>query len=235
MNKESTERSEYFEQWGIYRKVIHNNYMFHSEIIDIVKSEIRDSRDISVLDLGCGDSHVFASSIDNTLNFKYLGIDTSSSAIRFSKNNLRGYKVNASYINGDFFTELEKLKLDFDMIISGYSLHHLEREKKEKFFSLVFERLSDNGIFIFYDLELGRGESPSDYMERECPIIRRIFQQFNRNEMDIIMHHMNNHDIPESGYFHMSNMKKNRFSDIKKRFRDENDLYSLYVSRKRTS
>jgi len=76
--------------------------MFHSEIIDIVKSEIRGSMDISVLDLGCRDSHVFSSGIDNTLNCKCLGIDASSGAIRVSKNNLRGYKVNTSYINGDF-------------------------------------------------------------------------------------------------------------------------------------
>jgi len=209
--------------------------MFHSEIIDIVKSEIRGSRNISVLDLGCGDSHVFASSIDNTLNCQYLGIDASSSAIQVSKKNLRGYKVSTSYIIGDFFTEMEKLNLDFDVIISGYSLHHLEREKKEKFFSFVSERLFDNGVFIFYDLELGEDESTSDYMKRQCSIISNRFQQFNSNEMDIIMNHMNNHDIPERGYFYISNMKKNGFSEIKKRFRDENNLYSLYVSRKCTS
>jgi len=235
MNKESSERSEYFEKWWIHQKVINNNYMLHSEIIDIIKSEIRGSRDISVLDLGCGDSHVFSSSIDNTLNCKYLGIDSSLNAIRVSKNNLRVYKANTSYINGDFFTELEKLKLDFDVIISGYSLHHLEREKKEKLFSLVSERLSDNGVFIFYDLELCEDESTSDYIKRQCPIISKIFQKLNSNEMDTIMHHINNHDMPESEYFYMSNMKKNGFSEIKKRFRDENNLYSLYVSRKCTS
>jgi len=138
------------------------NYMFHVEIIDIVRQEIYDLEDISILDLGCGDSHVLASSIDKTKNFKYLGIDNSKHAIRFSKKNLRSNKGVARHINGAFFVEIEKLSSGFDVIISGYSLHYLKR-KKNAFFSFVSNLLSDRGIFIFYGTEVNTGESQSDY------------------------------------------------------------------------
>ncbi|WP_133511431.1 class I SAM-dependent methyltransferase [Candidatus Thiosymbion oneisti] len=230
--KENTGDVAYFEQWNIYRKVIKYNYMFHAEIIDIVRQEIYDLKDISVLDLGCGDSHVLVSSIDKALNFQYLGIDTAKDAIRFSEKNLSSCKGDARHINGDFFVELEKLTGGFDVVISGYSLHHLNREKKEKFFSLVSNLLSDLGVFIFYDIESNIGESQVEYKTRTYRILRKNWKQINGNEMDIIINHINNYDMPENEDFHMENMSKNGFINIKKPFKDKYDLYSLYVSRK---
>lgn len=224
--------SAFFEQWNSYRKVIKYNYMSHAQIIDVIRQELYDLEDISILDLGCGDSHVLVYSIDEERNFRYLGIDAVNDAIRFSKRNLSSHKGVARHIRGDFFAEMGKLSGDFDVIISGYSLHHLKRENKEKFFALASDLLSAHGTLIFYDNEMNPGESQSDYKIRTCRIIREQFRQLDANEMNAIINHVRDYDLPEDEDFHVENMRKNGFIDIKNPFKDKNDLYSLYISKK---
>ncbi|MCB2264197.1 MAG: class I SAM-dependent methyltransferase [Candidatus Thiosymbion ectosymbiont of Robbea hypermnestra] len=224
--------STFFEQWNSYRKVIKYNYMSHAQIIDVIRQELYDLEDISILDLGCGDSHVLACSVDKEKNFRYLGIDTANDAIRFSEQNLTSHKGIARHIHGDFFAEMGRLSGDFDVIISGYSLHHLKRENKEEFFALVSNLLSARGTFMFYDAEVNSGESQSDCKTRTYRTIREHFRQLDANEMNALINHVRDYDLPEDEDFHVENMRKNGFIDIKKPFKDKYDLYSLYVSKK---
>ena len=232
MNSENQdEQSKFFEQWNIYQSVIKNNYMFHAQIIDILKTEVDYLNSPSILDLGCGDSYVVKKILDEKVKIHYTGIDSSSMAIQSSKNNLCHFKGEVSHIQGDFLEELRKIETTFDMIISGYSLHHLSREYKEEFFSLISNVISDNGIFIFYDIELNQNETIVDFLNRACEIFSNEWDVFNTNEIEKIVGHVQQSDIPESEEFYINNITKAGVLSSRKVFEDKNDLFALYVSR----
>jgi len=107
---------ENFFGWDIYKKMIDNNYMYHSEIISLIKEKIAHMESLSILDLGCGDSYVAANSISPDQLHSYLGIDTSETAIRISKNNLSNHMGDIAHINGNL-SKLDDLSFKYDLII----------------------------------------------------------------------------------------------------------------------
>lgn len=143
---------QFFEQWNIYQNIIKHNYMCHQEIIEVLKDELSDKKEFSVLDLGCGDSYVLKHSINETQNISYTGVDSSNTALAFSKKNLDVPQIKAEHSCGDFLEALEKLEGTYDLIILGYSLHHLSSEDKKRFFALIAKVLDKEGKFFFYDI-----------------------------------------------------------------------------------
>jgi len=231
-NEEKTEELTFFEQWSIYQKIIKNNYMFHTEIHNIVRQEIAHINDISILDLGCGDSYVLMNSIGKKQRVNYLGIDTSEMALQSSKKNLGQCTGELKHIKGDLLIELQKLTPSFDVIISGYSLHHLSTKDKQLFFSLVSTILSKNGVLIFYDIESNAGETQTDYNNRACANYQKNWVQLNDNEIKGVVNHIKQNDLPENESFYLKNMQDNGFVNTKKAFTDKNKLFSLYIARK---
>lgn len=222
----------FFEQWNIYQNIIKYNYMFHNEIINEIKKEFSKRDSFSILDLGCGDSYMVSHALKKYHNIKYLGIDTSSNALEFSRKNLNSANIQASHINGDFLEELKKLDNSFDVIISGYSLHHLSTKDKEEFFTLLSEKLSKGGVFIFYDIEAKEEESLDQYKSRACVLYEKEWTKLNTHEIDNIVMHVENNDIAETESFFIKNMQKNRLTNINKVFEDREELFSLYLCRK---
>ena len=108
MNQDN-KHENFFDAWAIYRKVIDNNYMYHDEIICAVKEKLSDKKSLSILDLGCGDSHVISNSIAPEQLKNYLGIDISESALDFSKQILINHKAKIAHIVGDLLFESVKL------------------------------------------------------------------------------------------------------------------------------
>ncbi|CAA6814456.1 MAG: Unknown protein, partial [uncultured Sulfurovum sp.] len=150
---------QFFEQWNIYQNIIKHNYMCHKEIISALKAEIANKEKISVLDLGCGDSYVLKNSMNETQQIVYTGIDSSSAALEFSKKNLDISQVKSQHICGDFLEELEKLEGTYDLIIVGYSLHHLSSKDKKHCLSLISKVLNKEGKFFFYDIYAKENET----------------------------------------------------------------------------
>ena len=79
---------------------------------------------------------------------KLTGIDISKKAISYCKKN---YK-NINFYNLDSLKIL-KLKDNFDVIILGYFLYLLPREKLFKQFDLITRKLSNNGTLIINDFK----------------------------------------------------------------------------------
>ncbi len=233
MNTEN-EEINFFEVWDIYQKIIKNNYMYHSKIINIIKNEIAHIKTLSILDLGCGDSYMVKNTVAiNQLRY-YLGIDTSVSALRLSKTNLVQHKGDIEHINGDLLAELENLSLKHDLIISGYALHHLNTKEKETFFSLVQTLLSNNGVFIIYDIESNGDETTDEYNNRACTILKNNWNQMTDAEIKSITKHVQENDLPETERFYLKNLADNGLGNIEKAFRDKDCLFSLYISRKQS-
>jgi ubiquinone/menaquinone biosynthesis C-methylase UbiE len=223
------EEIAFFEQWNIYQSIISNNYMYHVEIVKILKNLFQDKKTFCVLDLGCGDSYVFMNALNKNQNIDYLGIDTSTKALEISKINLNMPNVKNNYICGDFLEELKKLTLSYDFIILGYSLHHLKSSDKKEFFKLISKVLNKGGVLFFYDIYAKDNESSQEYLNRACHNYSEKWTELTSHEIDSVIRHVRDNDIVESELFYKNSMKKSGFHNIKKVFIDNDNLFSIYV------
>lgn len=234
-SKEATEQLEmsmFSEQWGTYMSVIEHNYMYHKELIEIVKEELKGFEAPSILDLGCGDSYIISESLSDDQVIDYWGVDSAAMALESGRENLKRAKGEITLINEDLLKALEGMKRSFDIVISGYSLHHLEAEDKEKCFSLISKLLSDGGVFIFYDLENNPNETGAEYIKRVCDVFDSDWSQFDASTLEDIRTHVEGNDLPENERFYLDNFERTGFSDVEKVFRDKDEMFSAYRARK---
>ena len=231
MNQDN-EHENFFDVWAIYRKVIENNYMYHDEIIRTVKEKLSDKKSLSILDLGCGDSYVISNSIAPEQLKNYLGIDISESALDFSKQNLSNHKAKIAHIVGDLLFESVKLNAKFDVVMAGYSIHHLDTEEKDICFSKISDLLTEKGVFIFYDLMSREEETALEYNTRACNIYKNDWNTMNQVEIEGILSHIMENDCPENRAFYLEAWAKHGLVNIEKSFQDQNDLFVLYFIRK---
>ncbi len=114
---------------------------------------IPKSRDIRILDIGCGMGHfLYALTINGYHNF--IGIDISSQMINFIK---KLNKPDLNYVfkiiskkveQADAFEFLENYEGKFDLIVANDVIEHIEKRRVLDLFKLVKDNLKDNGIFI---------------------------------------------------------------------------------------
>ena len=237
LNTEEKFQQELFvEQWNIYQNVIRNNYMYHAEIIDIVGNEMNRFDNLSILDLGCGDSYVISQCLDNIEDkhkaIDYCGIDLSLPALQLGKANLKNLNGKIGLKNNDLLSELEMHQQRHDIILLGYSLHHLKTGQKQKCFAYIAQLLSEQGVFIFYDLEMTADEDRSAYIKRACALFNQQWQDFDTTALASINTHVEENDIPENGQFYQDNFKRTGLSLINKKFVDKDNLFSVYTAKK---
>ncbi len=219
----------FFEQWAIYQSVITNNYMFHSEIIDLIRQQLGGSDlQLSVLDLGCGDAYVISKSLLPQRQLRYCGVDTSGRALDFARQNLAGFRGEINLILNDFLCELEQTRATFDVIVCGYTLHHLPSIDKLRLLALVRERLATDGIFILYDIETNDGETPEQYKQRSFQVMQQEWCELDASQLESVLTHVRSHDLPESSGFYAQAFRDSGFRQVERLFRDPHGLFSLY-------
>jgi len=129
-----------------------------SRIIDTHNKDI-----ISFLDLGCGDGFMGKFIYDMYPNSEGIFLDTSTEMIRKAQES--GLKASTKFIVQDFgnddWTSSLKSKTDFDLIISGFAIHHIGHEKKKRLYRDIYGLLKSNGIF----LNLEHVSSPTETIE----------------------------------------------------------------------
>jgi tRNA (cmo5U34)-methyltransferase len=102
----------------------------------------------SFLELGCGDGFL-GKIISHEYGIEGTYLDCSEEMINKAKQNIGG---KAKFIVQDFgddeWTNSLKSKDRFDLIISGFAIHHLADNKKIRLYQDVYNLLNSNGIFL---------------------------------------------------------------------------------------
>ena len=115
------------------------------------------------MDLGCGDGFLGYFIYQLYPDSQGVFLDISEEMIR--KAQVRDMDHNSDFIIQDFgkpgwVKSISKLK-KFDLIISGYSIHHIENNEKQRLYKDIFELLNPNGLF----LNLEHVSSPTEILE----------------------------------------------------------------------
>ncbi|PID86634.1 MAG: methyltransferase type 12 [Chloroflexi bacterium] len=138
-----------------------------NEQIDIMLRLIRASQpEINwVLDLGCGDGILGTAVLEQYPQAHGVFIDFSEPMLTAAKQRLndnpKAFTILQDYGERDWLKKIQKL-LDspftsdskspiislFDVIVSGYSIHHQPDERKKEVYTELFNLLKPGGIFI---------------------------------------------------------------------------------------
>ncbi len=59
---------------------------------------------------------------------------------------------NLELINGDMVDEIDRIQGKFDLIVAGYTIHHLDEKGKRVLFASLKERLYSGGLLVVYDV-----------------------------------------------------------------------------------
>ncbi|MCP4357616.1 MAG: class I SAM-dependent methyltransferase [Chloroflexi bacterium] len=113
----------------------------------------------AVLDLGCGDGILGQVVLDHYPKAKGVFADFSAPMLEAAQRRLADYKERVTLVQVDYGNRDWRLETcseqdrrigdwQFDVIVSGYSIHHQTDERKREIYAELYELLVPGGIFI---------------------------------------------------------------------------------------
>lgn len=107
------------------------------------------------LDLGCGDGRLGKAVMEAFPGMEFAFVDFSQKMIDAAKLNLAGAEDRTSFVTADFgasgWTQGVRDKAPFDVIVSGFAIHHLPDDGKKRVYRGIFDLLSPGGVFLNFE------------------------------------------------------------------------------------
>ncbi len=127
-----------------------------------VLREVLPNEPGSLLDLGCGDGRLIGLALDARPGLdRVVGIDLSAPMLaRATEGFSSDQRVRVQ--PWDLADPIESLGA-FDVIVSGFAIHHLEDERKRSLFSEIAQQLHSGGLFA--NLEVVSSATPELHAE----------------------------------------------------------------------
>lgn len=149
---------------GTFLKDIRGAIPFAEEqldvIVHIVKSLDRPVR--SFLDLGCGNGILGAVILSNFPKSKGVLLDYSGPMLEEARKSLSAHGDRASFIKSDYedvnWWKDASEHGPFDLVVSGYSIHHQTDENKKRIYTDIFNLLKPGGFFLNLEHVASRSE-----------------------------------------------------------------------------
>lgn len=107
------------------------------------------------LDLGCGDGRLGKAVMEAFPGMKFAFVDFSEKMIGAAKRNLAGSGEHAAFFVSDLATpgwaQTVRDLAPFDIIVSGFAIHHLPDERKKLIYREILDLLSPGGVFLNFE------------------------------------------------------------------------------------
>lgn len=198
-----TESTTIFKNsWSLYDLITAHNYMYHQELYagveGLLKQVYQDKRTYRLLDLGCGNARFLAPILKEYPPAVYEGVDLSEAALSEAKKYLVGLPTHTVFSHADLLQIVEATKQKWDIIFSGFALHHLMPAEKRRFFRAVSECLSANGQFILIDVVREDNQNRTEYLDGYLAFMRNKWTKLSADQLEEACTHVAEHDYPES-------------------------------------
>ena len=138
-----------------------------NEQIDVMMRLIaaREEGVESFLDLGCGDGILAAAILDTYPDSKGVLLDFSKPMIESAQAKLDQYSQHLVFETVDYgesnWVENVTLMTPFDVVVSGFSIHHQPDERKRQLYAEIYDLLKPNGLFV----NVEHVSSPTNWIE----------------------------------------------------------------------
>jgi tRNA (cmo5U34)-methyltransferase len=118
---------------------------------------------VSVCDLGCGDGILSSKLLDQDPQLKLTLVDGSGEMLAAARKKFSSHP-RVSFIQKSFQELIEDSRElgQFDLIVSAFAIHHLERVERRALFTTVFQHLRPGGGLLNIETALA---SHADYTE----------------------------------------------------------------------
>ena len=187
------------QQWAIYRRFVDADYMSHRAFFRILHDLVAArTQAFSFLDLASGDAFCSVGALAGTAIADYTAVDLSEQALELAAKNAASLGCDFRVIAGDFRAYLEVPPRTWDVILIGFSFHHLVGEDKLSFARKLRPAVAAKGEWIFFEPILYGGESRASYLERWKDCLDRHWTGFTMDEKALIWGHVSECDYPES-------------------------------------
>ena len=162
-----------------------------SSIVESLPEKFSPQR---ILDMGCGNGNVTAQLVAKFPSASYMLVDASPEMIRMCQDRFQDY--NISYFEG-YFEQFEMEYQHYDLVVAGFSLHHINSKEKALIFQQIHSSLRPSGIFATSDLMIHKTNP-------EHPALKREWEEFvlsnhdNAEKWNWLMEHYDTFDTPDN-------------------------------------
>lgn len=187
--------------WSLYDLITKHNYMYHREIYagiaDLLKRR-KDQDRYQLLDLGCGNARFLAPCLMQSPPARYEGVDLSEAALEEARGYLAKLPCPVVLRHGELLEAAESTDNQWDVIFTGFALHHLTFEEKTRFFQAAGRCLTDSGWLLMVDVVREENQSREDYLEDYLRLMREHWTQIPPEHLETSCEHVAAYDYPES-------------------------------------
>ncbi|MCP5098516.1 MAG: class I SAM-dependent methyltransferase [Chloroflexi bacterium] len=140
----------------------------------------------TILDLGCGDGILGQAILSQHPDATAVFVDFSAPMLDAARQRLTNAE-NAVFLQTDYGkkgwqTELEEIvNCQFDVIVSGFSIHHQPDTRKKEVFAELYAMLKSGGIFL--NIEHVKSRTPWIEKQFDVLFIDHLFAYANRKQM----------------------------------------------------
>ena len=162
----------------------------------------------NILEIGCSNGYKLIKYKELLKSNNCFGVDLSKKAILDGKKRYKNLKLlNLSSL------DINKIKLNFDLIICGFFLYQLDRNLIFEQFNLIYKKLNKNGYLLIRDFD---------------PLFKHTNTDFNNKKLRTFKMNYDNF-LTESGLFELIyKIKYKMKAQDKKKFKSDKISYSLF-------
>lgn len=175
--------------------------MFHQEIyagVGRLLSLREDAERYRLLDLGCGNARYLAPCLRQSPPTVYEGVDLSEAALIEARSYLADLPgATVTLTQGDLLEAVEATSKTWDVIFTGFAVHHLTSVDKARFFQAVGSCLAGKGWLILVDVVREENQSREDYLEGYLKCMRDNWIKVPPDQLEEACTHVHDHDYPE--------------------------------------
>ena len=186
--------------WSLYDLITQHNYMSHQEIYAGVEELLRlrnEQGQYRLLDLGCGNARYLAPCLQRLPPAIYQGVDLSEAALAEARDYLTGLPGQVILTHGDLLEAVESTDQTWDVLFTGFAIHHLMPEEKARFFRAAGRCLSANGWLILVDVVREENQSRESYLDGYLKFMRENWSKVPPDQLEEACTHVHDHDYPE--------------------------------------
>ena len=127
----------------------------------------------------------------------YQGVDLSEAALEEARAYLAELSCPVMLTHGDLLEAVESTDKKWDVIFTGFAVHHLTSEEKARFFQAVGRCLSDSGCLLMVDVVREENQSRENYLEGYLRDMRERWTQIPPDQLETACTHVATYDYPE--------------------------------------
>ena len=209
----------FFDLWAIYDLVLDRDYMAHRELYAAVARALAErfgNRPFSVLELGCGSGRHLAPVLAGLDVKLYEGHDLSPVALAEARKNFAVLRCPTRLFEGDLQAALHGRETEsFDLIFSGFTLHHLSADERAEVLRRARGRLNPGGLLLVLDSMRDETQSHAAWLAAYCGWIESEWRDIPPEGIAAILAHIGEADQPGTLSEHEAAARIAGFSDAR--------------------